>query len=226
MSYKPSQPARSSAPRIAGTPATPSPGRTRSAQPRVGSRQSFTCTAAMRCAWRSISSKRSGVFHRCQTSNRMPSAGDPISSTTAAASPSVLRIDQLSMPSLLERLERDAAGRVARLRPRPRAAPASAVARSPGPRDAGDGRTARRARAGGATAGSRRCARAAPPARAGTAAAGSTAPPALRWPSRGRSRGRARAPRRRGRRRASAPRCRCRRGPRRGTRGRRPRSSP
>ena len=44
----PCQPARSSAARIPGRSATPSPGRARSAQPRVGSRQSFTCTPAIR----------------------------------------------------------------------------------------------------------------------------------------------------------------------------------
>ena len=46
----PFQPTSSKTPRIAGRSAAPSPGRTRSAQPRVGSRQSLTCTPAMRCA--------------------------------------------------------------------------------------------------------------------------------------------------------------------------------
>ena len=77
----------------------PSPGRTRSAQPRVGSRQSFTCTPAKRPLCSAISSNRSGVFQRCQTSNWMPSAGEPTSSIRSTASPIVLTIDQFSIPS-------------------------------------------------------------------------------------------------------------------------------
>ena len=53
----------------------------------------------MRWAWRGISSSTSAVFHRCQTSNWIPTASLPTSSTNSAASASVFRIDQLSMPS-------------------------------------------------------------------------------------------------------------------------------
>ena len=77
----------------------PWPGSARSAQPRVGSRQSFTCTPAKRWMCVSMWSRRSGVFQRCHTSNWMPSAGLPTSSISSTASGIVLIRDQLSIPS-------------------------------------------------------------------------------------------------------------------------------
>src|SRR4051794_29464321 len=86
----------------------------------------------MRCAWRGISSSRPGVFQRCQTSNWIPTASLPTSSRNSAASPSVFRIDQLSIPSSWN-------GSTARRRPSRSASratsrtPRTAVSRSPGP---------------------------------------------------------------------------------------------
>ena len=84
----------------AGTSAAPSPGSARSAQPRVGSRTSQTCTPTKRSHSAAMSSSTVGVFQRCQTSNWIPSAGgSPASRISSTASGIELTIVQSSPPS-------------------------------------------------------------------------------------------------------------------------------
>ena len=83
-----------------GTSAGPSPGSARSAQPRVGSRTSQTCTPVKRPTSFAMSSKSVGVFQRCQTSNWIPSAGgSPASWISSTASGIEVAIVHCSPPS-------------------------------------------------------------------------------------------------------------------------------
>ena len=114
------------------TSATPSPGSARSAQPRVGSRQSQTCTPTKRPTSRSMSScerRRCSRGARRRTGCRAPAS--PTSSISSTASGIVDDDRPLLAAVALVRLERDPQAEPARPRGRQRRAGRRRRSRAP-----------------------------------------------------------------------------------------------